>query len=468
MEDISSSLVDSFSQFLSEITTQRKANLQGRLINFSKELNGFNYEDSLDTILKSSETSFFFSSPGNDLSLIALDQLFNITENGPARFITAEKKIKELSEKFISNNNYKNLPLFVGGMKFTIEHSDDDWKDYNDSTWFIPELMFCSKGKKTFITYNYYYEQGLSKTKLTEKFSNKLESLLSIKENVDPKLPRIVNSSGLSPKDKKKWKQAINLALEKIYDKEIKKVVIARKIEIISSEELNLTIALNNLRKDYPDCYLFAYHKGNSTFFGATPELLARVSDRKLEAEAVAGSISRGSSNDEDRKLETALLNSKKDIDEHQYVLDYLLNSLKDISKNILFNEKPSVRKLKNIQHLLTNITAELNDDTSLMSVLKELHPTPAVCGFPKDTALNLIKKIENQKRGLYSGIIGWFNLDNEGEFSVSIRSALIKGNKLTAFAGGGIVENSDPDAEFEETEMKFKPILSLFNEKKD
>jgi menaquinone-specific isochorismate synthase len=101
------------------------------------------------------------------------------------------------------------------------------------------------------------------------------------------------------------------------------------------------------------------------------------------------------------------------------------------------------------------------------MEILSELHPTPAVCGYPKETALNLIKKIENQRRGLYSGIIGWFNPNNEGEFAVAIRSAVTYGNKLIAYAGSGIVEGSEPDAEFEETEMKLKPILSLFNEKK-
>ena len=139
-----------------------------------------------------------------------------------------------------------------------------------------------------------------------------------------------------------------------------------------------------------------------------------------------------------------------------------------NFGENITLSERPSVKRLKNIQHLLTKIAGDLKPDTSAMNILRELHPTPAVCGFPKDAALNLIKKIENQRRGLYSGIIGWFNLNNEGEFAVAIRSAVTYGNKLVAFAGSGIVEGSEPDAEFEETEMKLKPILSLFDEKKD
>ncbi|HSP86671.1 MAG TPA: isochorismate synthase, partial [Ignavibacteriaceae bacterium] len=203
-------------------------------------------------------------------------------------------------------------------------------------------------------------------------------------------------------------------------------------------------------------------------FFGATPEILARIINKKIEVDAIAGSINRGDTDDNDSKFENELLNSKKDLDEHKFVIDYLKSALNNIGENISFNEKPSVKKLKNIQHLLTKISADLKNTSGIMNILSELHPTPAVCGIPKEAALNLIKKIENQRRGLYSGIIGWFNLNNEGEFAVSIRSAVTKGNKLTTFAGNGIVEGSEPDEEFKETEMKLKPILSLFNEKKD
>ena len=231
--------------------------------------------------------------------------------------------------------------------------------------------------------------------------------------------------------------------------------------------EINLTKSFNILKKEYPDCCLFAYHKGSSTFFGATPEVLARISGKAMEVDAIAGSINRGANDDEDKKLESELLNSKKNLDEHQYVIEHLTKALNNFG-TINFTKPPSVKRLRNIQHLFTKISVELKDTATIMSILNELHPTPAVCGFPKDASLNLVKKIENQKRGLYSGIIGWFNLNNEGEFAVSIRSALTRGNKLWAFAGNGIVEGSDPDDEFEETEMKLKPILSLFNEKKD
>ena len=100
-----------------------------------------------------------------------------------------------------------------------------------------------------------------------------------------------------------------------------------------------------------------------------------------------------------------------------------------------------------------------------MFKLLKELYPTPAICGYPKDTAYQMIKKMESHRRGLYSGIIGWFNFDNVGEFAIAIRSALSINNKIIAYAGGGIVEDSDPESEYEETELKLKTILNLFND---
>ena len=124
----------------------------------------------------------------------------------------------------------------------------------------------------------------------------------------------------------------------------------------------------------------------------------------------------------------------------------------------------PVVKKLPNIQHLQTSVTGILKSKDDIFKIVSSLFPTPAVCGIPKDQSLKMIEKTEAFDRGLFSGIIGWFNADNYGEFFVTIRSALVKGNKLYAYAGCGIVDGSDAKEEFEETQLKLKPILSLFN----
>jgi menaquinone-specific isochorismate synthase len=468
MEDLVSTLVSSYSEFLAEKTTKHKENLPGSLLSFANQIRNPDFDQKIDQLLKSCENSFYFSSPEENFSFIALDEVYNIVENGIGRFAATDKKLKGIAGRLINNWGHIALPLFAGAMKFTVEHSDDSWKDFKDSSWFIPEVVICNLKNKNYLVYNYFAEQAFSKTKLIEKFKSRVENVFNILSfSQNGSLPKITNSTGQTPKDKKKWKILINQALDEIIEDHVKKIVLARKVELQLSEELNITKAINLLKNDYPSCLLFAYHRGKSTFLGATPELITKLSGGKIEIDAVAGSIARGKTEKEDKALEKTLIKNKKDLDEHRYVLEHIKNAINKIGNKITLSETPSVKKLKNIQHLLTKTSAELKPDISIMEILSELHPTPAVCGYPKETALNLIKKIENQRRGLYSGIIGWFSPNNEGEFAAAIRSAVTYGNKLIAYAGSGIVVGSEPDAEFEETEMKLKPILSLFNEKK-
>jgi menaquinone-specific isochorismate synthase len=140
----------------------------------------------------------------------------------------------------------------------------------------------------------------------------------------------------------------------------------------------------------------------------------------------------------------------------------------KAISKYVskIYSDKVPLKKLHNIQHLHTVMHTELVEDTNMFEIIEAIYPTGAICGEPREKALSLIKKIEDYKRGLYSGLIGYFNLNDEGEFVVGIRSALLHENKLFAYAGCGIVEGSDPEKEFQETELKLKVILSFFDEK--
>jgi len=156
-------------------------------------------------------------------------------------------------------------------------------------------------------------------------------------------------------------------------------------------------------------------------------------------------------------------LASEKDLAEQSIVVSFIRDSFTQFCSEIVFDEKPIIRKLPNIQHLWTPIKGKVNPNQSIFTILKDLHPTPAICGVPWDVALNSIKEMEPHNRGLFSGMIGWFNLKNEGEFAVAIRSALLKGKELYAFAGCGIVQGSDPEIEYAESELKLKPIISLF-----
>jgi menaquinone-specific isochorismate synthase len=269
---------------------------------------------------------------------------------------------------------------------------------------------------------------------------------------------------GNTPKEKKKWIATVKEAVNTLENDELSKVVLSRNIEIKLSNDLNLNYALKKLRVLNPESSIFAYHSGKSTFFGASPERLAKFEDYKIEIDAIAGSISRGKTEEQDKKLEADLLNSSKDIAEHKFVLDYILKSISKIVESVEYDPVPGIKKLHNIQHLCVPVTAKLNQEASIFDILDIIYPTPAICGTPKEKAVAQIKKLEDYKRGMYSGFVGWLNFSGEGEFAVALRSAVLKGEKLTAFAGCGIVADSNAEKEYEESELKLKTILSLFD----
>jgi menaquinone-specific isochorismate synthase len=239
--------------------------------------------------------------------------------------------------------------------------------------------------------------------------------------------------------------------------------VLSRTIEMVFTSEISVEPILKKLINDYPGCTLFLFHAGKSSFVGASPETLARINKSEMNLEILAGSADRGTDNESDTLIENDILNNKKNLNEHQIVLDYIKECLVKSSAEFEVNE-PSVKKLLNIQHLRSTLKVNLNEHNSFINIIGKIHPTPAVCGLPVDSALNFIKKTENHQRGLYAGLIGWLNLNYEGELVLAIRSALAVGNRLIAYAGCGIVEGSNPEDEYRETELKLKPFLSIFN----
>jgi isochorismate synthase len=175
---------------------------------------------------------------------------------------------------------------------------------------------------------------------------------------------------------------------------------------------------------------------------------------------ALAGSAPRGATEQEDRQEGMELLNSEKNRREHAIVVNMVRSALEDLCSAVQVADTPHLLKLQNIQHLETAITGELLPGHSILEALQELHPTPAVGGFPCEAALAEIRDNEQLDRGWYAGPIGWIDKDGHGEFAVALRSGLIDGSKATLFAGCGIVADSEPDSEYAESRLKLKVML--------
>jgi isochorismate synthase len=218
---------------------------------------------------------------------------------------------------------------------------------------------------------------------------------------------------------------------------------------------------LAQLRSNYPGCFGFAVACGEACFLGASPERLVRLQQGTVQATSLAGSIRRGSTPEEDRQLGAALLASAKDRAEHAIVARTLADALSDLCTELTMPETPTLMKMSNVQHLYTPLVGQVAGARTVLELLERLHPTPAVGGSPREQALPLIREREQLDRGWYAAPVGWIDAHGEGEFAVAIRSALLRGATATLFAGCGLVADSDPAAEYAESQLKLRPLLT-------
>lgn len=467
MEETVNKVLIDYSNFLThKVTTFKKNSNICAIISYVFEIDDSEVFDKSITYLDNSNTSFFFQNNLEEYRFCAFNSILSINENGKERYAKIEKRLKS-NFPFVSSNleNYadENFPLFVGSMKFTVEHSDDVWKNFNDSDWFIPEFVVYEKESKVRVIYNCYYDSTFSSTVNQKKLRSYLMKLIEANGPSEYKLPQIRVINGNSPKEKKKWTHDINYIKDLISDNEIDKLVLSRKIEIVLAEKPTSFQIIKSLIEKQKNSFLFLFKNGSETFFGASPELLFTIKNKTLFTEALAGTAPISDNIEENKNLESILLSSEKEINEHKTVVDHIESVLNNFCSEVELSNDVGVKKFNTIQHIWTPIIGKLQSNYSIFQIVEKLFPTPAVCGAPKESALNYIKKIEEHKRGLYSGIVGWFNLNYNCEFSVAIRSGVISDKKLYAFAGCGIVEASKPETEFAETNLKFNTLLSLF-----
>ena len=216
---------------------------------------------------------------------------------------------------------------------------------------------------------------------------------------------------------------------------------------------------LERLEAQPANAYRFLVQPEDSTaFVGLSPERLYRRDADRIESEALAGTTPRGSAPESDAVLGDALLQSTKDRHEHDLVRDHIESHLAPLTDELHCDSEPHLEQLEHVQHLRTDVRGRLKTGVGDADVLRALHPTPAVCGLPTKTALGVLRENEGFDRGLYCGLVGLWRPE-AAEFAVAIRSALIHGSTIELFAGAGIVEGSDADAEWDETVDKLRTI---------
>jgi isochorismate synthase len=358
------------------------------------------------------------------------------------------------------------FPL-LGGFAFdTPADRSEAWREFPDGRLVVPMVLLQVTPAGSHLRVTLPANSGLTGAAPTKE----LEALLG--QALDwLSAPRMMCVPGharttLTPQDQLAWEHQVTQAIAAIRSGEMSKVVLARAEQLHAESDISAEAALGCLRVEHPGATLFAFAGADSCFIGATPERLVRLRDRKVDVTCLAGSAAVGDTPEATAELGRQLLSSAKDLREHEIVVESTIDALRTTCLEVMRAAgTPRLRQARSVQHLETPLTATAHAEADVLQLTGLLHPTPAVGGFPTEPALHLIRELETFDRGWYAGPVGWVDLDGSGEFSVAIRSALLNGKTATAYAGCGIVANSDPAAEFIETELKLRPMLAALGE---
>jgi menaquinone-specific isochorismate synthase len=328
-------------------------------------------------------------------------------------------------------------PRLLGGFCFDpLARASALWDGFDTGRMVLPERMLTIRGGQAWLTVNHVPSS--------------------------PAAPRELASSrprtGLAPEA---WKDLVAEVADGIGSGRlgVVKVVLARTCQV--TVRRTLAQVLRKLAADYPACTIFAMPAGDACFLGATPERLVALHDGTATTMALAGTGPRGATPEQDCLLGQRLLADPKERNEHAVVVDALREGLAEVSTRVVADAEPRLHKLANVQHLVTPIRAQVQPGRCVLDLVERLHPTPAVGGYPGQRALAVIRQVEGLDRGWYAAPLGWVDAQGQGEFVVGLRSALLRGDAATLFAGCGIVADSDPATELAEAGWKLRPILS-------
>jgi len=434
------------------------------------------------------EERFFGQRPTQHQAFVALGCAAQIMAEGPERFAMCARSARELFE-LASLNGYgdtaEERPLLLGGFAFgdALPAFDSPWGGFPAARLVLPEFLLtridapgtvatpgaASSGNsaplRVALSLHAQIDAESDLASIGSALRARVRWLDTIlrQDDIEASSADAPVAIGSEESPEEGYLQTIRDTLDAIGRGELEKAVPARSCHVEAEASFDPSRILGNLRRNYPSCFIFAASRSGISFLGATPERLLALRGDRILSGPLAGSSRRGENADEDARLEAQLRESKKEQREHEVVVRAIRDGLAPFCVELDVPEAPSVLKLPEIQHLHTDIAGSLRTpgEVSILDLLGELHPTPAVAGTPRERALPWLAEHEGFERGWYTGPIGWMNDRGEGDFAIALRAALLRGNSAYLHAGAGIVDGSVPEAELAETRLKMRAALS-------
>jgi menaquinone-specific isochorismate synthase len=345
--------------------------------------------------------------------------------------------------------------VFLFSRRFDQEREPDSiWKEFEPGCAIIPEMMIVRTGSQ----FRFHHCAGISPD--TDIAAVKAGiGRISIPDQVNIPLPIAPNEFAwariVSFPRRDRWEDNVRQALRDIQAGRLKKVVLARRTDYEFSERIDPWSLFRMLRQFHPGGFAICHQvRPGTAFISFTPERLYSREGHSIAVDALSSTVPRGNSPEEDRRLEDHLMGDDKQCREHRFVVDGVSAMLNPLCRETPRIGRTSVVKLARVQHLWTPITGMLKEGIDDDRLVDGLHPTPAMGGTPPGNAAATIRRLESFDRGMYAA--PWGIMTAAGaEFAVAIRSALVRGNVVSVFAGAGIVAGSDPGREWRELDSK-------------
>jgi isochorismate synthase len=412
------------------------------------------------------EDVFCFEQPDRDgAALAGLGRVAQLSASGQDRFASVARQWRELSGAAVADapDGPAGAGLVaVGGFAFAPDGgSAPHWAGYDAADLVVPEVSLARRGGDVRLTLAALAAPDDVPEELAARLSARFASLRRDElPLLDPSPAGRFQISSVAPPEH--YEAAVARAVERIRAGELEKIVLAREVEVHAPTPHDPAAVFGVLRAGFQSCYVFCAARGDSAFVAASPELLIRREGARAQTVALAGSTRRSADPAVDDHLGEQLLRSDKDREEQAIVVRRIARALRPHAVWVAAPEEPTIIKVANIQHLATPIRAQLTSPLGAIELAALLHPTPAVGGEPHRVAAPLIPALEGLDRGWYAGAVGWTDANDDGEFCVALRCALLRGRNARLYAGVGVVRDSDPAAELTETEIKLGALLPV------
>lgn len=414
------------------------------------------------------------SEPATDRWLVGIGGAVDFPVAGPDRFQAAAARWRALLASHLAGGPAAGLPgagpVLVGGATYADHPSRDAcWAGFEVGHLVVPALLIRVDAGQAVLTMSIVATTPEGAEAGARDALGLVDPIIttmrtgSRSSGTDP-LPRLHQE--LEAPGRAEWSSWVARSSGAVGRGRLDKVVLARRVDLRSETPIEVAAVLDRLIRSGhigapAPVTVFAVGRAGGTFLGASPERLVEVAGRRFRTIALAGTAARADDPDDDVLLGASLQGSEKDREEHAVVVAMLRETLAPVATTMRIDDGPRVIRLPTVQHLATDITGALRDGVDILDLVDRLHPTPAVGGWPRIAALELLEEQERLDRGWYAGPIGWVDANGDGAFDVGIRSGVVAAHRVSLFAGCGIVADSEPDREWAESGLKLMALGS-------